>query len=348
MKKMKAAVLHEIGKPLVIEELDVPDPQYGQVQVKVKASGLCHKQLEEITGKRGEDPYLPHLLGHEGAGIVEEVGLGVTCVKPGDHVVLGWMKGQGIDAEPPVYTAGGRTLNAGCITTFNEYAVVSENRVTRMDERMPFAPASLLGCAVTTGLGVVKRIAQMESHKSVAVFGIGGIGLNVVQAAALCSASAIYAVDINDAKLGLASRLGATHVINAEKENPVERIWELNADKGVDYAFEAAGNLRVMEQAYEVTGAQGLTTLIGVPPIGEKMHIDPIPLYLGRRLTGCHGGDTVKDEDIPYCVDMYLQGKLQLDELITERIALEEINDGFARMQDRSLIGRSVIDFDNL
>ena len=346
MRKMRAAILHEIDKPLVIDEIEIPEVQHGQVLVDTKYSGLCHKQLEEITGKRGNDPYLPHLLGHEGAGIVEEVGTGVTYVKPGDHVVMGWMKGEGIQSVPPRYTRRGKVVNAGWITTFNELAVVSENRVTPINKDMPFDVASLLGCAVTTGLGVVKRIAKMEPGKKVAVFGIGGIGLNVVQSTALFGAEQVIAVDIRDDKLELARLIGATHIVNASDGRDIEQVLELTDSEGVDYCFEAAGNLRVMEKAYSVTSGKGLTVLIGVPEAGDSLCIDPLPLYLGRRLTGCHGGDTIKEEDIPFCVDMYLDGKLKLDELITERIRLEDINESFERMQEKKLVGRAVIEFE--
>ncbi|HIA62462.1 MAG TPA: dehydrogenase [Planctomycetaceae bacterium] len=346
MRKVKAAVLYEIDKPLVIDEVEVPDLEHGQVLVDIKCSGLCHKQLEEMTGKRGNDPHLPHLLGHEGAGIVEEVGPSVTYVKPGDHVVLGWMKGQGIDSAPPFYSKLGKPVNAGWITTFNEMAVISENRITPIRKDMPFDVAALLGCAVTTGLGVVSRIAKMEPGGKVVVFGIGGIGLNVVQSAALFGAVQVIAVDVNDDKLALAQCIGATHTVNATDGGEIDRVLELTSGEGADYCFEAVGDVRVMERAYQVTGSKGLTVLMGVPKSGDKLCVDPIPLYLGRRLTGCHGGDTVKEEDIPHCVDMYLAGKLKLDELITERIKLEEINASFERMKEKKLVGRSVIEFD--
>lgn len=345
MRRMRGAVLYNINAPLVIETLTIPALKEGQVLVRVMASGLCHKQLEEMNGKRGEDPYLPHLLGHEGAGIVEETGPGVTHVKPGDHVVLGWMKGRGMNSATPTYTADNRKINAGCITTFNERAVVSENRVTPIDKRMPFDAACLLGCAVTTGLGVVRRIAKMEPKKSVAVFGVGGIGLNVVQWSALTGASKIIALDLREDKLELAKKIGATHTVNVSHENGVETIRELTQGEGADYVFEAVGNARVMEQAYEAANKSGLAVFIGVPKKEDKFCIDPIPLYLGKRITGCHGGDTVKEEDIPYCVDMYLSGKLKLDELITDRIRLDEINTVFDKMKEGKIVGRAIIKF---
>ncbi len=342
---MKVAVLYEINKPLVIEEVTLPPLKYGQVLVKLKTSGLCHKQLEEMTGKRGHDPFLPHLLGHEGAGIVKDIGPGVSFVNKGDHVVLGWMKGKGINSEPPEYTNGRNKLNAGWITTFNEYGIYSENRVTSIKKEMPFDVACLLGCAVTTGYGVVNRIAKMESRKKVAVFGIGGIGLNVVQWASVRGATHVIAVDLRNDKLELARRIGATHVINAGNEHAVDAVRTIT-DGGADYVFEAAGNIHVMEQAYEATNGKGLTVLMGVPKKEDKLCIDPIPLYLGRRITGCHGGDTVKDEDIPLAVDLYLQGKLKLNELITERIHLSGINEAFQRMKEGKIVGRSIIEFE--
>lgn len=343
---MQGAVLYETDKPLIIEELRIPELGFGQVLVNIKYSGLCHTQLEEMTGKRGEDAYLPHLLGHEGAGIVEEIGAGVTHVKPGDHVVLGWMKGEGVSSETPIYYKGDKLINAGWITTFNEFAVVAENRVTPMKKQMPFDVASLLGCAVTTGLGAVKRIAKVEAGSSVVVFGTGGVGQNVVQWAALSQASQVIAVDLRDDKLALAEKLGATHIINAKKEDPVAAVKDFTDGQGADYGFEITGNIRVMEQAYEATSRMGTTVLVGVPELQDKLCINPIPLYLGKRLTGCRGGDMVKDEDIPYCVDLYLNGQLKLDELITDRISLNEINDAFNKMKEGLLVGRAIIGFD--
>jgi S-(hydroxymethyl)glutathione dehydrogenase / alcohol dehydrogenase len=343
---MQGAVLYEIDKPLVLEELKIPDLAHGQVLVRIKCSGVCHSQLKEITGARGEDRYLPHLLGHEGAGIVEEVGPGVTRVVPGDHVVLGWMKGQGIDSSTPTYHIGEKPINAGYITTFNEFGVVSENRVTRMRDEMPFDVASLLGCAVTTGLGAVDRIAEVRAGESVAVFGVGGVGLNVVQGAAIAGASQIIAIDLKDEKLELAGRLGATHHINASRENPLEKVMEVTDGVGVNHAFEVTGETSVMSQAFEATSMMGKAVLMGVPKAGNQLSLDPVPLCFGKTITGCHGGNTVKDEDIPRFVDLYLDGRLKLDELITDRIKLSEINEAFDRMREGKILGKAIVEFD--
>ena len=342
---MKAAVLYETNKPLVIENLKVPEPEFGQVLVKVYFSGVCHKQMEEIQGHRGPDPYLPHLLGHEGAGVVEAIGPGVTNVAPGDHVVLSWIKGAGINSRTPIYYKGEQPINAGLVTTFNEYAVVSENRVTGIRKDMPLDKAVLLGCAVATGVGVVINQARVVLGSTVAVFGVGGVGLNVVQGAALVNAGKIIAVDIVDAKLEMAKEFGATHTINAVKQNPVQQIIELTGDTGVDYAFETIGKIETMEQAYEsVTKYGGYVNIVGVPPYGGKISIDAYPLHDGKCLVGASGGQTQKEKDFPKYIELYFAGKLKMDELITHRFGLDEINNAFQAMEKGEL-GRAIVEF---
>ena len=250
---MKAAVLYEINKPLVVEELKVPKPDFGQVLVKIQASGICHKQIEEIQGHRGHDSFLPHTLGHEGAGIVEDVGPGVTKVKPGDYVALSWIKGSGIQSNTPTYSKGNKKINAGWITTFQEYTLASENRVTKISSDIKPDVASLLGCAVSTGFGSVVNHAKIEVGSTVAVFGIGGVGLNILQGAALMNAVKIIAVDISADKEKLSKQFGATHFVDAKKYDPVEKIKDLTDNAGVDYSFESIGLMDTMEQSYYAT-----------------------------------------------------------------------------------------------
>ena len=216
---MKAAVLYEINKPLVIEELEVPKPKFGQVLVKIQVSGICHKQIEEIEGHRGDDPFLPHTLGHEGAGVVEAIGPGVTKVKPGDYVALSWIKGSGIQSDTPTYYKGKQKINAGWLTTFQEYTLASENRVTKISRDIKPAAAALLGCAVSTGVGSVINHAKIDVGSTVAVFGAGGVGLNIVQGAAIMNASQIIVVDISQDKERISKIFGATHFVNAKKCN---------------------------------------------------------------------------------------------------------------------------------
>ena len=341
---MKAAVLYETNRPLVIETLKIPEPDFGQVLVKVHFSGICHKQMEEIRGHRGLDPYLPHLLGHEGAGVVETIGPGVTIVAPGDHVVLSWIKGVGIDANTPTYYKGEQPINAGWVTTFNEYAVVSENRVTGIRKDMPLDKAALLGCAVATGVGVAINQARVIPGSTVAVFGIGGVGLNVVQGSALASAGKIIAVDIVDAKLEMATKFGATHTINALKQNPVQQIIELTGNIGVDYAFATIGKIETMEQAYESAQKHGgYVNIVGVPPYGGKISIDAYPLHDGKCLVGASGGQTRKEKDFPKYIELYFAGKLKLDEQITHRYRLDDINMAF-QLMEKGELGRAIVE----
>jgi S-(hydroxymethyl)glutathione dehydrogenase/alcohol dehydrogenase len=343
---MKAAILYETNKPLIIEELDVPQPGYGQVLVRVYASGICHKQVEEIKGKRGRDPYLPHLLGHEGAGIVESIGAGVTQVSPGDHVVLSWIKGAGINAQTPTYYRRGTQINAGWVTTFNEYTLASENRVTKIPTDLCFDKAALLGCAVPTGVGIVINQAKIKPGSFVAVFGVGGVGLNVIQGAKLMSASKIIAVDICEEKLNYARQFGATDIINALKTDPINEIRGFTEGYGVDYAIEATGDVDAMEKCYSAArDDQGVVIIAGNPPYGKKISIDAFPLHLGKSLVGAHGGHTCKERDFPRYIDLYKKGKLKLDELITNRYTLDEINEAIWDMENGRILGRAIIEF---
>ena len=339
---MKAAVLREFGKPLSVEELEAPIPAAGQLLVRVHYSGFCRKQLEEMEGTR-PDPYLPHLLGHEGAGVVEAVGDGVTTAKPGDHVVLSWIVGSGVQSETPIYSSSEGSINAGWITTFNTYAVVSENRVTPIRKDMPLARAALLGCAVPTGAGSFLHEEGLKPESTVAVFGTGGIGLNAIQAASYRGAKIVIAVDVHDEKLELARTFGATHTINATKNDPVAAIKELT-NNGADFTFESAGLIKTMEQAYDAASdTVGKVILAGVNPASEKMNIDPHALHFGKVLTGTAGGFSTPAEDYPKYVDLYLEGRWKLDELVTHTFTLDEINDA-ADMLKSGKAGRVLID----
>ena len=323
---MKAAVLRSFDAPLSVEELDIPEPGRGQLLVRVHYSGFCRKQLEEMAGTR-PDPYIPHLLGHEGAGIVEAVGPEVTGASPGDHVVLSWIAGPGIQSETPQYGSTSGPVNAGWVTTFNEYVIVSENRVTRIRRDMPLDKAALLGCAVPTGAGSFLHELDLKTDSSVAVFGTGGIGLNAIQAAKYLGAAMIIAVDIHDEKLEMATTFGATHGVNTAREDPVERIKELTGG-GARFTFESAGLIRTMEQAYDSADDRtGKVILAGVNPASEKLSIDPYALHFGKVLTGTAGGFSKPAEDYPMYVDLYLEGKWKLDELITHTFSLDEIDD---------------------
>ncbi len=335
---MKAAILVEQNAPLVIGEVEIPKLDVGQVLVKVKYSGICGSQLDEISGKKGKDLFLPHLLGHEGSGVVIDVGLGVNKVKEGDHVVLHWMKGSGINSFPPKFMWDGAMVNAGCVTTFSEYTVVSENRVTPIPTDIGFDVASLLGCAVTTGLGIVFNNANLKPGQSIAVFGVGGVGLNVVQGAVLVNAYPIVAIDIYVHKLKQAMAFGATYRVNATYLEDVE-VW---ISRGFDVVVETTGDRNIRQMAYEFTGNKGKTILAGVPHHQERITIDSFPLHFGHQIFGSHGGDTQPDIDIPRYIQLYKLGKLKLDEQITHRYSLDKINKAIDVVR-KGLAGKCVI-----
>ena len=340
---MKAAILVKQNALLEVAEVDIPKLGVGQVLVKVEYSGICGKQLDEITGRQGEDSYIPHLLGHEGGGVVVDLGPGVTKVKQGDHVVLHWMKGSGIDSAPPRFHRDGKVISAGWVTTFSEYTVASENRLTPVDEEIGFDVLALLGCAVTTGLGIVFNNANLKPGQSIAVFGVGGIGLNVVQGAQLVSAYPIVAIDIHEAKLDMACAIGATHVINAAETDPEEALKDLLRGEGFDAVVETTGINSIRQKAYDATSNKGATVYAGVPFAGDRLAIDSFPLHFGRRLTGSHGGETMPDVDIPRYIRLYKHGRLKLDELITHRYSLHDINEAVETAREGKTSGRCLV-----
>jgi len=321
-----AAILEQANRPLVVTEIDVPEPEVGQVLVRIHHSGICGKQIDEITGKR-PDPYLPHLLGHEAAGTVEAIGPGVRKVGVGDRVVLHWVKGSGIDSETPKFVNDGVEINAGFVTTFSQHTVVSENRVTQIPESIPTDVAALLGCAVTTGFGIIMNNANVKPGQSVAVFGVGGVGINVIQAAALVNAHPIIAVDIHQDKLEQAKKFGATHIVDSSKTDPVAAIKELTGGNGADASVDTVGAVPVRVAAYDSASNAGTVVFAGVPGGEDRMTVDSFPLHFGRKVVGSHGGDTVPDVDIPRYARLYELGLIKLDEQISHRFPLSKVNE---------------------
>lgn len=344
-KSTKAAILVELNKPLVVDEIQLPPAlEPGQVLVRIHYSGICGSQLGEIDGAKGEDKYLPHLLGHEGSGIVEGVGPAVRFVKPGDHVVLHWRKSQGIEAALPRYSWRGKPLNAGWVTTFNERAVISENRLTRVDERCDMQVAALYGCAVTTGFGVAENNARIRFGESVVVFGAGGVGLNIIQAAALLSAYPIVAVDLHDSRLELAKRMGATHVVNSAVVDARDALERILGAQGIDVYVDNTGQPAIIEMGYELTKPQGRVVLVGVPRKGKSINIYSLPLHFGKTISGSHGGEAVPHLDIPRYQKLLEAGRIQLQPLITDLFSLDRINDAIASMRSGAIAGRCLVD----
>ena len=336
---MRAAVFRGAGTPVTIEDVRVKDPGPGEVRVAIKAAGLCHSDLSVLDGTI---PYpVPVVLGHEGAGIVEAIGVGVTSVKEGDAVVLSTLAHCGRckacevgrptecrnapnpkDAKP--FMVGGvpayQFANA---SAFADKTVVRETSAIPIDPRVPFDRAALIGCGIMTGIGAVMNRAKVETGATMAVFGLGGIGLSCVQGGVLAGASKIVAVDVVPEKLALAKRLGATQVIDARSTDPVAAIRDLTGG-GVDYAFEAVGTIPTIKQALETLGPGGTLTIVGVPKIGSSVDVVVHQLYQNKAILGCRYGAARPRRDFPLLADLYLTGRLKIDELITHHYALED------------------------
>ncbi|MFN8535733.1 MAG: zinc-binding dehydrogenase [Dehalococcoidia bacterium] len=325
--KTTAAVLVALGAPLEIAELSVAELKPGQVWVEIAYSGVCHTQLLEAGGHRGEDRFLPHCLGHEGSGVVVEIGPNVTKVRPGDQVVLSWIKGTGGDVPGCVYQWDGRAVNAGGITTFGHHAVISENRLTPLPAGVSLREAALLGCAAATGFGAVFNTARPSPGQALAVFGAGGVGLCAVQGAAIAGCAPVVAVDVLPAKLDLARQMGATHVVDASQEDPLEALRRL-IPGGLDFAIEASGQPSVMDQALRAVRQQGgAAVVIGNARFGERVPLDPQQLNQGKRLLGTWGGDTQPDRDLPRLGRLIAAGRLTLAPLLGREYALAEVNE---------------------
>jgi S-(hydroxymethyl)glutathione dehydrogenase / alcohol dehydrogenase len=326
VKAAKAAVLAESRRPLIVEEIIFPDElDVGQVLVKILYTSICGAQINEIAAIKGPDRFLPHLLGHEASGSVIETGPGVTNVKPGDPVVLHWRPSRGIQSSTPSYKWRGQNLNAGWVTTFNQYAVISENRLTVIPTNYDPKVAPLLGCAVITAAGVINNDAKVKIGESVVIFGVGGVGLNLVQFAHLAGAHPIVAVDLLDNKLDMARQRGATHVFNAAKVSDLDgEIRKTVGSTGPDKVIETTGSKSVIELAYDLTHPDGTCVLVGVPT--EKVTIYTLPIHFNKILTGSHGGDALPHIDIPRIIRLSQAGRLSFDGIITHEFPLEEIN----------------------
>ena len=337
---MKAAVLQALNVPLRIQnDIELPVLRRGQVLVKLAYSGVCHSQLMEARGRRGEDAYLPHLLGHEGSGVVVEIGPDVVKVQSGDRVVLGWIKSSGIEAGGVKYKCSDGTLNAGGVTTFNDYAVVSENRCVRVPDGVPMDIAALFGCAVLTGAGIITNSVRPTKGSSIAIFGLGGIGLSALMGLVLFDCEMVIAVDISEDRLRLAEEFGATHTINAAECDPVQAIRDLTDGRGADYTVEAAGRSDTIEKAFDaVRRGGGLCVFASHPSHGSRISLDPFEMICGKQIIGSWGGSSDPDRDIPIYADLYLKGKLPLGKLITHRYSLEEVNQALDDLEQNKVV----------
>jgi S-(hydroxymethyl)glutathione dehydrogenase/alcohol dehydrogenase len=354
--RTKTAVVYEHNQPVVVDELTLDDPKKNEVVIRMGASGVCHSDLSVVNGTIYYNP--PVALGHEGAGVVERIGENVSYVRPGDHVVLSFVSycGQcrycqmgrvilcdGFSIRP------GRLLDDSCrlhnragdeipqmarIGTMSEYSIVPEINLVKIDPHYSLAKAALVGCGVATGVGAVLNTAKVEPGSWVVVIGAGGVGLNAVQGAVLADAERIIVVDRVAQKLELAKAFGATDVVDASAVDPVEAVRALTQGKGVDYAFEVIGNPATIEQAYQMTRRAGTTVVVGLTRPDTKVSIPAQNLaFSEKRLIGCFYGSISPRVDMPKLLQWYDEGKLKLDELITQTYRLEQINEAFADME---------------
>lgn len=338
----EAAVLIDIGRPLEVMRLEVPALKPGQVLVDIAVSGVCHSQLHEIKGRRGEDKFLPHVLGHEASGTVREIGPSVTKVAPGDRVVLTWIKATGIDVPNTAYSSSIGTVNSGAISTLMRTTVISENRLVKVSDEVSFEEAALLGCAVPTGAGALMN-AQIAQHTSVVVWGAGGVGLSAIVAAKAHGVPMIIAVDISDDKLSRAKAFGASHTVNAKAHDPISEIRALTQGRGASLVLECVGRPQSIEQAFSCAAYNGGECIIaGNPAVGEKIQIDPFDLIKGRKIRGTWGGDVVPDRDIPLFAKMCVEGRWDIKRLVSHSFELKDVNEAFHALE-RGDVARAVV-----
>jgi S-(hydroxymethyl)glutathione dehydrogenase/alcohol dehydrogenase len=365
---MKAAVLYAAGEPLHIEDLSIQDPQRGEVMVRVAAGGVCHSDLHVMNGDLTAP--LPVVLGHEGAGIVEKVGEGVTDFKPGDHVVLLWRASCGnclycLSGRPALCEMGAGIRWSGHlsdgtsrfrrgaeeirhfagVSSFGELTVLPREGLVKIDPTVPLEKAAIVGCAVMTGVGAVINTARVEPGASMVVVGCGGVGLNAIQGGALAGAEKIIAVDVLDNKLEYARQFGATHAINAKQVDAIEAVKEITSGRGADYAFEVIGNVKTISQAYQMIRRGGTLVVVGVAPMGAEVAINASSIMLDEKMIrGSLYGSCQPKLDAPRMLNLYRAGKLKLDELISREYSLEKINEAFDALRHGE-VARSIIRF---
>ena len=363
---MKAAVLYEYNTPLVLEEVGLDGPQAGEVLVKTGAAGVCRSGYHFMKGEART--ILPSVLGHEGSGVVQEVGEGVSSVKPGDHVILSFVPNCGrchfcttgrpnlcdrhastpgtmFDGTTRLHNGDLRINHLAKVACFAEYAVVPETGCIPVTKSVPLDVAALIGCCVPTGVGAAMFTAKVEPGSTVAVVGCGGVGLNVIQGSRLLNASKIIAVDIREGQLEFAMKFGATHTVNASHQDAVARVKEITGRLGADYTFEVYGSAETVETAFTMARKWGTVVVVGLAPIGERPGIDAVSLVREEKvLKGSYYGSSRCHVDMPKMVDLYLSGRLNLDDFITRRYELDQVNEAYEDLNQGG-IGRGVIVF---
>ena len=363
---IKAAVFHKAHEPVPIESVEIDTPRSREVLVRTVATGVCHSDLHVVDGQSRYSLDRPIVLGHEGAGVVEAVGADVSTVRPGDHVVaclsgfcgtcaqclsghpnlcVGGMVARSESAPPRLSQKGQGLWPFAGIGSYAERMLLHENSVVKIDHEIPLDRAALVGCGVLTGVGAALRSAGLEAGQTVAVFGCGGVGLSIVQGARIGGARQIIAVDIFPSKLEMARRVGATHVVDSSKDDPVKAVRALTGGAGVDHAFEAVGNATLVRQAIESLAIRGTATIVGVLPPEAKIEFPWLAIRPECRVQTSRMGGNRFRIDIPRYLDFYRQGRLMLDEMVTRRGRLDDLNDAFRAMKAGE-VARTVLTFD--
>ncbi len=366
--KARAAIFWEVGKRLDIQEVDVEKPHAGEVLVKLSAAGVCHSDYHVMTGHLFGPS--PAILGHEGAGIVAEVGPGVTAVKPGDHIIIMWRLSCGIceycsDGRPALCPAGSQIRSTGKLldgttrfkykgqeikhfagaSTFSEYTVIPEGSALKIPQDFSLEIAALLGCGVITGVGAAFNCAKIKPGSTSVVVGAGGIGLNIIQGAAIAGSSKVIAIDVNPRKLEYAMTFGATHVIDASKKNAVEEVKAITNGAGVDYAFEAVGSPETIRQAYDCLAKRGMCVAVGVAPMTKEVAVPIMSLVFEEKvLTGSLYGSARIRQDTSMLMELYKAKKLKLDELLTRKYPFTQINEAYENLV-KGEVARSILTF---
>jgi S-(hydroxymethyl)glutathione dehydrogenase/alcohol dehydrogenase len=363
---MRAAVLHEIGKPMTIQEVDLDPPKATEVLVRIAAAGVCRSDLHFMKGEASIP--IPAVMGHEGSGIVESIGADVTTVKPGDRVILTFVPHCGhcnacltghahlcdkhlatgprlFDGTSRLHLNGQDLSHMGKVACFAEYSVVPETGCIPITDDIPLEVGALIGCSVTTGVGAAIYSGDVQPGSTVAVIGCGGVGLNVIQGARLMNARIIIAVDVNEAALEFATRFGATHSVNATYEDVVGKIRELTGGLGADYTFEVFGSSETLKIGFDATRKSGTVVMVGIAPLEDMVSINMVDLVRKEKtLKGCYYGSFPPSEGIRRVVELYQAKKLDIDGLIVRNYRLDEINDAYDAL-DKGVVGRGVITF---
>ena len=325
---MKAAVLEKLDSPLMIRDVELTPLQIGQVKVKILVSGICGAQLQEISGNKGNAKFLPHLMGHEGCGIVEEIGPGVTRVKPGDKVVAHWRVGAGIESTFPQYILDGKTISSGKITTFNEYSIISENRLTAVPFDTDPVLGALLGCSITTALGIINNDANIHIGETVMIVGSGGVGLNLIKGAVLAGASEVIAVDKFDTKKLCCLSCGATSFYNIDSSD----LTSIKADAIID----TTGNVDAISKTLPLLADKGRYILVAHPKPGTILPIENINGLFGsngKTIIATQGGSTNPNQDIPRYIKLYNCGRFDISNIVTHTYTLDEINEAITTLR---------------